>query len=1045
MKTFKLFLFVIISFCFVTTYGQKKQKSSDDIKINEKEFHDLKWRNIGPFRGGRSVASTGVIGQPYTYYMGSTGGGVWKTTDAGIHWTNISDGFFKTGTVGAIAVAESDPNVVVVGMGEHAARGVMTSMGDGVYKSTDAGKTWKHIGLDESRHISDVIIHPTNPDIIFISVQGAQYGPTVERGVYRTIDGGDTWKKVLYVNETTGASSLSMDMNNPRILYAAMWQHRRYPWTITSGGEDSGMYKSTDGGTTWKQLKGGLPKAFGKSGISVSRANSNRIYAVIEAQGEKGGVYRSDNAGKSWKQVNSNRVNIARSWYYMEIFADPQDENIVYVLNAPVMKSIDGGKSFSNITVPHGDNHHLWINPYDNTNLINSNDGGANISFNSGKSWSTQENQPTSQFYRVITDNRIPYHVYGGQQDNSAIAIASRTNDGGIDWKDWYSVAGCESAFLAFDPDNPEVVYGGCYQGIIEKWVAASQSGKPIKTYPELGLSIQPKDFKFRYNWNAPIISSPQDRNTIYHAGNVVFKTQDGGHSWEVISPDLTKNEKDKQGPGGGPFTNEAAGGENYNTLMSLVASPHEQGVLYSGSDDGLVHITQDDGANWKNITPKNLSDGIINSIEISPHDPATAYITVMRYKTMDLKPYIFKTTNYGASWSKITNGIDDPHTFVRVVREDKKQKGLLYAGTETGLYVSVDDGKHWDAFQLNLPIVPINDLIIQDNDLVAATAGRSFWILDDLGAIQNSASAKQNIQIFQPKDTYRIFNGSGKRPRLGQNPKSGITFDYYLGEFKDSLNLKLEILEKGTVIRTITNETQKDFKSWPGGPSKPVVLPAKKGYNRFTWDMTREVLPAVDKVFVFGGHGGSTVAPGTYTLRLSGIGQVSEIQAIIRPNPKVQATKADFEDQQAVLKQIEATVRDIHESVNQMRSARKQLKSYAILLEGEDRAQDLLEKGDGLIERIDTWERNLIQPDQKTFQDVINFNNKLNAQLLHLKGFIDTDEPKVTQGAKERLRDLMVDWKAYTDERDTIINSEMAAYNTAFKALDLPAIILKD
>jgi len=459
MKTFKLFLFVIISFCFVTTYGQKKQKSSDNIKINEKEFHDLKWRNIGPFRGGRSVASTGVIGQPYTYYMGSTGGGVWKTTDAGIHWTNISDGFFKTGTVGAIAVAESDPNVVVVGMGEHAARGVMTSMGDGVYKSTDAGKTWKHIGLDESRHISDVIIHPTNPDIIFISVQGAQYGPTVERGVYRTIDGGDTWKKVLYVNETTGASSLSMDMNNPRILYAAMWQHRRYPWTITSGGEDSGMYKSTDGGTTWKQLKGGLPKAFGKSGISVSRANSNRIYAVIEAQGEKGGVYRSDNAGKSWKQVNGNRVNIARSWYYMEIFADPQDENIVYVLNAPVMKSIDGGKSFSNITVPHGDNHHLWINPYDNTNLINSNDGGANISFNSGKSWSTQENQPTSQFYRVITDNRIPYHVYGGQQDNSAIAIASRTNDGGIDWKDWYSVAGCESAFLAFDPDNPEVVY----------------------------------------------------------------------------------------------------------------------------------------------------------------------------------------------------------------------------------------------------------------------------------------------------------------------------------------------------------------------------------------------------------------------------------------------------------------------------------------------------------------------------------------------------------------------------------------------------------
>jgi len=1047
MRTFQLFFFAFASLCFISTYGQKKKQSSSSstAKINEKEFHGLKWRNIGPFRGGRSVASTGVIGQSHTYYMGSTGGGVWKTTDAGINWTNVSDGFFKTGTVGAIAVAESDPNVVVVGMGEHAARGVMTSMGDGVYKSTDAGKTWEHIGLEESRHISDVIIHPSNPDIIFISVQGAQYGPTSERGIYRTTNGGDTWEKVLYVNETTGASSITMDMNNPRILYAAMWQHRRYPWTIESGGEHSGMYKSTDGGSSWEQLKGGLPKTFGKSGISVSRANPDRVYAVIEAEGEKGGVYRSDNAGKSWKQVNSNRVNIARSWYYMEIFADPQDENVVYVLNAPVMKSIDGGKSFSNIAVPHGDNHHLWINPQDNSNLINSNDGGANISFNGGKSWSTQENQPTSQFYRVITDNRVPYHVYGGQQDNSAIAIASRTNDGGIDWKDWYSVAGCESAFLAFDPDNPEVVYGGCYQGIIEKWVAASQSGKPIKTYPELGLSIQPKDFKFRYNWNAPIISSPHDRNTIYHAGNVVFKTQDGGHSWDVISPDLTKNEKDKQGPGGGPFTNEAAGGENYNTLMSLVESPHEQGVLYAGSDDGLIHITKDGGANWKNITPKGIADGIINSIEVSTHDPATTYITVMRYKTMDLKPYIFKTTNYGASWSKITDGIDDPHTFVRVVREDKKQKGLLYAGTETGLYISVDNGKHWDAFQLNLPVVPINDLIIQDNDLVAATAGRSFWILDDLGAIQNSPTAKQNVSIFQPKDNYRIFNGSGKRPRLGQNPKSGITFDYYLEKVNDSSDLKLEVLEKGTVIRTITNKAQKDFKSWPGGPSKPAVLPAKKGYNRFTWDMSREALPAVDKVFVFGGHGGSSVAPGTFTLRLTLDGEVSETQALLLPNPKVQASKADFEEQQTILRRIEATVRDIHESVNQMRSARKQLNSYADLLEDEDRTRDLLEKGESLIERIDTWERNLIQPDQKTFQDVINFNNKLNAQLLHLRGFIDTDEPKVTQGAKERLSDLLADWKVYTDERDAIINVEMAAYNTAFKALDLPAILLKN
>lgn len=765
--------------------AQRRSKKSDQpsIVINDSLFPGLKWRNIGPFRGGRSVTSAGVVGQPHTYYMGTTGGGIWKTTDDGITWKNISDGFLKTGTVGDIAVSENNPNIVIAGMGEHAARGVMTSMGDGVYKSTDAGKTWKHIGLDHTRHISDVIIHPTNPDIIFIAAQGAQYGPSEDRGIYRSTNGGETWEKVLYVDDITGASSLSMDMNNPLILYAALWQHERTPWTITSGGASSGFYKSTDGGTTWDKMGKGLPKEFGKSGVSVSRANSDVVYAVIEAEGEKGGVYKSVDAGKTWKQTNKERINIARSWYYMEIYADTQDENIVYVLNAPVTKSIDGGKTFTPVPTPHGDNHDLWIHPKNNQIMVNSNDGGANVSNNGGASWSSQQYQPTSQFYRVITDNLVPYNVYGGQQDNSSVAIASRTRDGGIDWKDWYPVAGCESAYLAFDPDNPELVYGGCYQGIIEKWVKASRQAKPIKAYPELGLGNIPKDFKFRYNWNAPIISSPHDRNTIYHAGNVVFRTKDGGYSWDVVSPDLTKNEIEKQGPGSGPYTNEAAGGENYNTIMYLVESPHEEGVLYAGSDDGLVHITKNGGETWENITPPNLKEGIINSIEVSPHEPATAYITLMRYKFMDLDTYIFKTSDYGQTWTKITNGIDGEHTFARVVREDKKQKGLLYAGTETGLYVSLDDGQHWQPLQLNLPVVPINDLIIQDNDLVAATAGRAFWILDDLGAIQHSLKPVNSLQIVTPKPSYRIFNGSTDEyvPGLGQNPKSGVTFDYYL------------------------------------------------------------------------------------------------------------------------------------------------------------------------------------------------------------------------------------------------------------------------
>ncbi|SEP56509.1 WD40/YVTN/BNR-like repeat-containing protein [Neolewinella agarilytica] len=766
MRYFFLFLVLLLA---IPTHAQRKKKRASQAiptvaTLTDTIFNGLEWRNIGPFRGGRSVTSTGVVGQPGVYYMGSTGGGIYKTVNDGISWENVSDGFLETGTVGALAVSEQNPNVVVAGMGEHAARGVMTSMGDGVYRSTDAGKSWKHIGLDESRHIGDVVIHPDDHETIFVAAQGAQFGPGGERGVYRTKNAGKNWERTLYVNETTGCVSLVMDMTNPLVLYAAMWDHQRTPWTMISGGPGSGLYKSADGGLSWKKMADGLPKAFGKAGISVSRANGDRVYAVIEAEGEEGGVYRSDDGGDSWKQVSKDRVNVARSWYYMEIFADPQDENTVYVANAPVMKSTDGGQSWSRIGTPHGDNHHLWIDPDNNQRMVNSNDGGANVSNNGGKSWSSQQNQATSQFYRVITDNLVPYNVYGGQQDNSALRIASQTSSRGIDWKDWETVAGCESAFLAFDPDNPTVVYGGCYQGIIAKWFADSKTTKDIKEYPELALGNVPADFKYRFNWNAPIISSPHDRGTIYHAGNVVFKTTDGGMSWTAVSPDLTRNDKSKQGPGGGPYTNEAAGGENYNTLMALVESPHEKGVLWAGSDDGLVHLTRDGGANWKNVTPNNLPEGIINSIEVSPHDPATAYVVAMRYKQMDLKPYIFKTTDYGASWRSITRGITGKHTFVRVVREDPDKAGVLYAGTETGIFLSVDGGDNWSPFQLNLPVVPINDLVFQANDLVAATAGRSFWILDDVGSLR-SLSAKPNaLSLFTPKDSYLILGGNERR-----------------------------------------------------------------------------------------------------------------------------------------------------------------------------------------------------------------------------------------------------------------------------------------
>ena len=1036
---------ILLVFSFSLSFGQKKKKATKNSDTSSIVYNDLKWRNIGPFRGGRSVASTGVVNAASTFYMGSAGGGVWKTEDNGMHWKNISDGFFKTGTVGAIAVSESDPNIVVVGMGEHAARGVMSSMGDGVYKSEDAGATWKHIGLDNSRHIANIQIHPTNPDLIYIAVQGAQYGPSDERGIYRTQDGGKTWKKVLHVDETVGAASLSMDMNNPRILYAALWEHSRSPWQMQSGGSKSGIYKSTDAGHHWVKLNKGLPEIIGKAGISVSRANSNLVYINLEAEGEAAGVYRSDNAGMEWKQVNKDRIAVARSWYYMEVFADPQNENIVYVLNAPALKSIDKGRTFQTMPTPHGDNHHLWIHPKNNQIMINSNDGGANVSTNGGKSWSTQQNQPTAQFYRVIADEQVPYHVYGGQQDNSAIGIKSRTNKRGIDWKDWYSVSGCESAFLAFDPKNPTEVFGGCYQGIIERWQRNTATSKEIKEYPELALGNAPIDFKYRFNWNAPIISAPSDSNTIYHAGNVVFKTQNGGIDWEVISPDLTKNNKAQQVAGGVPFTNEAAGGENYNTLMSLAASPFDPNILWSGSDDGLVHLTQDGGKTWKNVSSKKMQEGIVNSIEVSPHNPAKAYVVLMRYKSMDLTPYIFKTEDFGKSWNLITDGIEGDHTFVRVVRADKKVPGLLYAGTETGLYFSHDDGAHWKTFQNNLPVVPVNDLFIQDNDLIAATAGRSFWILDDLSNIQEQHQVK-GLHLVTPKTAYRLSSGKTPKGSLqGTNPVSGMNIDYHLAVSSDSLEVTLEILDKGEVIRSYTSKKPEKKNLWPGGPGFELILSKKKGFNRMHWDFRRAPVPAVNKVFVYGSYEGSRVGPGNYTARLTYGEEQQETTLTVLPNPKIEASQADFDEQQKLLVEIDNTLGDIHNAVTRMRNIQMQLLHYGEVLKGKKEFLAVLDKAKTIEKQLKAWELKLIQPKQKTFQDVINFNNKLNAEWMYLKSFVDSDDPKVTQGAKDRFQDLMEQWKTNEKELNSIIEVDFEAFESLYRSMEVPALLIQE
>ncbi len=1025
----------------------EKQKKARSIPEELNGFNALQWRNIGPFRGGRSVAVTGVTNDPLTYYFGSVGGGVWKTTDAGLNWKNVSDGFFNSGSIGAIAVAQNDPNVIYVGTGEHSVRGVMSSHGDGMYKSTDAGKTWKHIGLPDSRQIAAVRIHPANPDIVYVAVQGSVWKGGNQRGVYKTIDGGGTWRQVLYVNETTSAADLSMDITNPRILYAGMWDNKRDPWRVRSGGQGSGIYKSTDSGETWEKMEKGLPEVMGKVAVDVSPANSNRVFANIEAEGEKGGVYLSEDAGKSWKQVSSDRITVARAWYYIEIFADPQDQETVYVLNAPMLKSIDGGKTFKPIQVPHGDQHQMWINPKKTSNIILANDGGACISFNGGDSWSTQNNQPTAQFYRVITDNQVPYHIYAGQQDNTTVAIASKTIAGGIQESDWYRVAGGESAFLAFNnPANPEKIYGSSIQGFIDVFDKNTKMVKSIMAYPAINLGSVPKDQKYRFNWNGPLIHNEKNPRVIYQGGNKLLRSDDGGYKWTEISPDLTRNDPSKQTLTGVPFTNEGAGGEVYNTISYIKSSAHEEKTIWVGTDDGLVHVTMDEGQNWENVSPTIEGESLINAIEVSPHDKATVFLAVNRYKFDDFQPLIFTSSNYGKSWKKITNGLPEDN-YVRVVREDPNRKGLLYAGTENGLYVSFNNGEFWQRFQGNLPVCPITDLTIKDNDLIAATSGRGFWILDDLGALQQSMGSLKasTIQLFAPKTTYKITMQAGAPANSGKNPLPGVIIDYYLPEnFVDSLELKLEVFDAGgKIVRTMSSKNAEGFKTWTGGPMPHQTLPAKAGLNRTNWNLLKNDLPGVENVFVYGSYSGSSVAPGKYTLRLSYQSDFVEQQVEVLPDPRIKASDEDFRIQQELLNKIESAFTDIHLSVNQMRAVKQQLESKLGLISDDELSQ----AGKLVLENISKWEEKLIQPRQKTFQDVINFENKLNAELNNLRSTIDSYDPKPTEAEKERVAELTAQWTIIKKEMKNILSVDLANFNRIYADGGYDAIIfpLKD
>lgn len=1014
----------------------------------ERDFFDgIEARNVGPFRGGRATVAVGVQASPHVYYMGTTGG-LWKTENAGATWNPVSDEDFGSSSVGAIAVAASDPNVLVVGMGESPFRNIASSQGDGVYKSTDAGKSWTHIGFEGVRQMGEIRIHPQDPDTIWVAAQGNAYQSGDNGGIYKSVDGGKSWRHVLEpLNKTSGAVDLAIDTSNPRILYAAMWDRQRSAWALRSGGEGSGIWRSSDGGESWTRLTDDLPEGMGKIGVAASPAKSGRVWAIIEAEGDQGGLYRSDDGGDSWTQVNKERILRARSWYYMHIFADPNDENTVYVLNAPFMKSIDGGKTFAQVTVPHGDNHYLWINPDNSKWMVNANDGGANVSFDGGESWSRQDNQPTAQFYRVNTDNQFEYRIYGGQQDNSTVAIRSRSRDGQIGRDDWEVHGGCESAYVAMDPNNPRYTYAGCYLGLIDEFDTQTRTSRAIKAYSETGLGQLARNSKYRFNWNSPIHVSLHNPEVIYHGGNVLLKSQNRGFDWAEVSPDLTRDEDDKQGQGSGPYTNENI--EQYNTIFAFAESPHDPDTLWVGSDDGLVHVTRDGGANWSNVTPKGVGRGLVNSIEVSPHDPATAYVVVMKYKEGDNKPYIYRTSNYGRSWKSISKGLPEAH-FARVLREDPQRPGLLFVGMERGLYLSFNGGDDWQAMQTNLPIVPITDLMLRRNDLVLSTQGRAFWVIDDIAPLrQYDASHKSEAHLYAPSLAYRLTPTEGRAgggESVAPSAPDGAVVYYTLPE---DLNLEEESLTlhvlnaAGDVIRSFATDAKKGVEG--GGAGSKYALPAEKGINRVVWDLRTDSTTTLDYDVVYGASAdkaiaGYQVAPGSYTLRLTQGDRVLEQSVAVEWDPINRYDDERIAEQQAFVAETFAMIDDIYTRVASLQSVQKQVELRK-LLATEAGDEIVADAAEALRDALSQWQESVTTPDRETFQDVLNFHPRIDAFLIDLYQQADKAVLGLTRGQRERLVDLKPEWQAAMAAWDSLVAEDIAAFNAvAGPAVAAPA-----
>ena len=1099
--SYVLFLVLFVS-CFLsvqlTGNAQQTGTPTSSPAAEPDPLKAIQWRLIGPFRGGRSTAVTGVASQPMVYYFGGTGGGVWKTTDGGINWEPITDGsVFGTGSVGAIGLSDSDPNTIYVGMGESAIRGNV-SHGDGVYKSTDAGKTWKRVGLEDTRQISRIRVNPKNPDIVYVAAQGHVWSPNADRGVFRSKDGGKTWQKILYRSDKAGASDLIIDPTNANILYAGFWEVYRKPWTLESGGSGSGVFKSTDGGDTWVEItrNPGLPKStIGIVGVTVSPANPDRLWAIIEA--EDGGVFRSDDAGKTWTKTNDQRNLRQRAWYYSRIYADPKNADTVYVLNTGFYKSNDGGKTFTGIGVPHGDNHDLWIAPDDPSRMIESNDGGANVSFNGGKSW-TEQDQATAQFYRVTLDNDFPYHIYGAQQDNSTIRIASRNTDSGIRETDWYDVGGGESGWIAPSPKDSEIVFAGSYGGLITRLDHRTGQLRDVSPYPNNPMGAGADVLKYRFQWNFPILFSPHDANTLYTGGNVLFRSTNEGQTWEVISPDLTRDDKSKQGSSGGPITKDNTSVEYYATIFTVMESPLQKGVIWTGSDDGVVQLTRDGGKTWTNVTPKKdlMPEWIqINSIEASPHDPATAYVAATMYKWDDNRPYLYKTTDFGKTWKRITNGI--PATaFTRVIREDPNKRGLLYAGTETGLYVSFDDGGNWQSMQFGFPVVPITDLAIhkREQDLVAATQGRSFYIFDDLPFVHQlmdagGMAAIKQTKLFQPENPYRMDGGTPPLPAtatVGRNPANGAVV-YYSLKSKPTSDVVLEFLDaSGKSIQKFTGKPAKATAAAQPSPApspsatvqppgQPTPSPAAQatpaseepqaggeepggfgaprqppvttdvGVNRFVWDLRYPESVRFPGMILWAGEmRGPRVSPGMYQVRLTVDGQTTSQSFEVKADPRLSTSAADYAKQLELGLKIRDKVTETHNAIIQIRDVRKQVDDLLKRVAGQPGFKVINDAATPLKKNLTAVEESLYQTKNRSSQDPLNFPIRLNNKLAALAGVVQSADAAPTDQSYAVYDELVVQIDAQLAKLAQVMKTEVPAFNQLVRDQNVPAVTVK-